>query len=61
MIGTLISGDSPTWRPWNPGGVTPAIVKGVPAILKELKKRGYTFVTVTTLLGKDLKPGKVYP
>jgi peptidoglycan/xylan/chitin deacetylase (PgdA/CDA1 family) len=41
--------------------IVPETVKGVPAILKELKKRGYTCVTITTLLGKDLTPGKVYP
>jgi peptidoglycan/xylan/chitin deacetylase (PgdA/CDA1 family) len=36
-------------------------VKAVPKILRGLRKRGFTFVTVPQLLGAHpLKPGKVY-
>lgn len=35
-------------------------VDAAPRIYKELSKKGYTFVTVTELLGKP-KPGKLYP
>ncbi|MFI7698387.1 polysaccharide deacetylase family protein [Nonomuraea sp. NPDC049480] len=39
----------------------PATVKAMPAIVKELKKRGYHLVTVPTLLGgKGPKPGVSY-
>lgn len=34
-------------------------VDAVPSIIKKLRKQGYTFVTVSDLLG-DLKPGEVY-
>ncbi|MFI6476603.1 polysaccharide deacetylase family protein [Nonomuraea sp. NPDC050663] len=51
-----------------PGGVilmhdpVPATVKAMPEVLKELKKRGYHLVTVSTLLGKrKLAPGEAYP
>lgn len=41
--------------------VHPTTVGAVPRILKELSRRGYTFVTVSELYGAEaLKAGKVY-
>ncbi|MBB5075005.1 polysaccharide deacetylase family protein [Nonomuraea endophytica] len=40
----------------------PQTVRAMPEIIKELKKRGYTLVTVPQLAGgKKLEPGMVYP
>jgi peptidoglycan/xylan/chitin deacetylase (PgdA/CDA1 family) len=35
-------------------------VNAVPAIIDGLRQRGFTFVTVSTLLGSDLNPGQIY-
>ena len=41
--------------------IHPTTVKAVPKILRDLRKRGFTFVTVPQLLAAHpLKPGKVY-
>ncbi len=39
--------------------IQPSTVDAVPYIVKQLRKEGYTLVTVSELLG-DVKPGKVY-
>lgn len=39
--------------------IHPTTIAAVPAIIKAAKKKGYTLVTVSELLGKT-KPGKVY-
>jgi peptidoglycan/xylan/chitin deacetylase (PgdA/CDA1 family) len=42
--------------------VVPQTVKAMPAIVKELKKRGYHLVTVPTLVGgRKLEAGVSYP
>ena len=39
--------------------IHPATVKAVPAIIRKLRAKGFTLVTVSTLLGRT-KPGVVY-
>ena len=40
--------------------IHPTTVAAVPRILAELKRRGYTFVTVSELYGRPLSPGVTY-
>ncbi|GAA0375636.1 hypothetical protein Acor_81060 [Acrocarpospora corrugata] len=42
--------------------IVPETVKSMPTVLSTLKKKGYKFVTVSTLLGdRELAPGEVWP
>ncbi|GIH27496.1 hypothetical protein Aph01nite_58060 [Acrocarpospora phusangensis] len=42
--------------------IVPETVKAMPTVLSTLKKKGYKFVTVSTLLGdRKLAPGEVWP
>lgn len=37
-----------------------ATVEAIPTVIKELKAQGFTFVTISQLLGPNIKPGQVY-